>query len=231
MTKNQIGFTSSLSNYLVADGLTIYLDATNPLSYNNTNIWYDLTNNGYDATLYNGFTFSNDNGGVVLFDGGGASFNPSIATRGEINIDLSGSDCTIIYGSRYMQNTPGFIPSGRSLGGKNLNWLLGTWANNTGVFYTPATDFLLPPSSTDLDWHIYTGVMGSYKGLWDNDTKLVGTTSVPLPTGPNGIVLGSDGIYGESANCQISFLLVYNRILTDSEILRNFNYFKNRLNL
>ena len=229
ITTNNVGFTSSLPESIVVDGLISFLDASNTLSYNGGSTWYDLSGNNNDATLISGYTFSEDNSGVIEFDGYGILFNPNVASRGEVNLNLSASDCTIIYGTRFLQNTPGYIPSGRSLGGKNANWLLGTWNNSTNQFYTTSAGFVIGGSGnqSDLDWHIYTGVMGSNTQFWDNDNKLVSSDS-PNAIGPNGLVLASDGIYGESANCQISFLLVYNRCLSEDEILKTYNYFETR---
>jgi hypothetical protein len=42
-------------------------------------------------------------------------------------------------------------------------------------------------------------------------------------------VLGSG--FSEASNCDISFVLVYDRILSDSEIELNFNNFRGRLGL
>jgi hypothetical protein len=53
----------------VTDGLVLYLDASNPLSYPGSGtIWTDIAarNNG---TLINGPTFSSANGGSIVFDG------------------------------------------------------------------------------------------------------------------------------------------------------------------
>ena len=225
VTASNIGWTSSLPNVYVTDGLICYLD-----NYTGGSTWYDLSGNENNATLYNGYSYNSTNGGVVRFDGVGIQNNISSTSRGEINLDLSTTPCTIMYGTRYLQNTPGYIPSGRSLGGKNNNWLLGTWANSVNQFFIDSGGWVYgaTPNTPDMNWHIYTGTVNGPVKFWNNGTKLIELG--PNGDGPNGIVLGSDS-YGEASNCDIAFVLVYNRVLSDSEIELNFNNFRGRFGL
>jgi shikimate 5-dehydrogenase len=50
--------------------------------------------------------------------------------------------------------------------------------------------------------------------------------------GPNGISLGAGGAGGyEFSNAQVSFIYVYNRVLTTEEITQVYNTHKTRYNL
>ena len=54
--------------------------------------------------------------------------------------------------------------------------------------------------------------------------------------GPNGINIGrwgfgNGGAGSEFSNCEVSFLLCYDRILTEAEIKKNFNAFKRRFGI
>ena len=73
---------------IVTDGLLIMLDATNPVSYPGSGTtWYDLSPNNNDFTLYNGASFTNDNGiSVISFDGS------DDYARSNSTIDLTGTD-------------------------------------------------------------------------------------------------------------------------------------------
>lgn len=63
-------FTIKIEDTMPTDGLILRLDAANKNSYPGSGTtWYDLSGNGYDATLVNGPTYSNDNGGSIVFDG------------------------------------------------------------------------------------------------------------------------------------------------------------------
>jgi hypothetical protein len=224
VTASNIGWTSSLPSLYVTNGLICYLD-----NYTGGSTWYDLSGNGNNATLYNGYSYNSTNGGVIRFDGVGILSNLGSSSRGEINLDLTTTPCTIMYGTRYLQNTPGYIPSGRSLGGKNNNWLLGTWDNSVNQFFIDSGGWIYgsTPDLSDMDWHIYTGTVNGPVKFWNNGTKLAENS--PNGDGPNGIVLGSG--FSEASNCDISFVLVYNRVLSDSEIELNFNNFRGRLGL
>ncbi len=55
---------------IITDGLVLHLDAANTKSYPGSgNTWFDLSGNGNDGTLVNGVTRSNNNSGVMDFDG------------------------------------------------------------------------------------------------------------------------------------------------------------------
>jgi hypothetical protein len=58
------------STSVVTTGLQLYLDAGNASSYPGSGTtWTDLTVNGRNGTLTNGPTFSDTNGGSIVFDG------------------------------------------------------------------------------------------------------------------------------------------------------------------
>jgi hypothetical protein len=55
---------------IVRSGLALALDAADKNSYRGTGTtWKDLSGNAYNGTLTNGPTFSNINGGTIVFDG------------------------------------------------------------------------------------------------------------------------------------------------------------------
>jgi hypothetical protein len=55
---------------IITDGLKIYLDAANPLSYSGSGtLWEDLSGNKNNGSLTNGPTFTNDYKGGIILDG------------------------------------------------------------------------------------------------------------------------------------------------------------------
>jgi hypothetical protein len=61
---------TSYSPSVVNNGLLLYLDAANPLSYPGSGTtWYDLSGNGNNGSLVNSPTFNSSNGGSIVFDG------------------------------------------------------------------------------------------------------------------------------------------------------------------
>jgi hypothetical protein len=61
-------FNNTVSLYTT--GITLFLDASNPTSYSGSGTtWYDLSGNGLNASLNNGASWNNSNGGVFQLDG------------------------------------------------------------------------------------------------------------------------------------------------------------------
>jgi hypothetical protein len=55
---------------IITNGLSLYLDAGNPLSYSGSGVaWNDLSGNGRNGTLTSGPTYSSADGGSIVFDG------------------------------------------------------------------------------------------------------------------------------------------------------------------
>jgi hypothetical protein len=55
---------------IVTDGMVLSLDAANTKSYvSGSTVWRDMSGNEYSGSLINGPTFSNVNGGSIVFDG------------------------------------------------------------------------------------------------------------------------------------------------------------------
>ena len=55
---------------IITTGLSLYLDAGNPLSYSGSGTaWNDLSGNGRNGTLTSGPTYSSADGGSIVFDG------------------------------------------------------------------------------------------------------------------------------------------------------------------
>jgi|694.fasta_scaffold04417_11 hypothetical protein len=89
---------------IVTDGLVLYLDAGNSKSYPGTGtVWNDLSGNNNNGTLVNGPTFSSANKGSIVFDGvndgcninNNSFINPTNAITFGAIVNLSG------YGSNY----------------------------------------------------------------------------------------------------------------------------------
>ena len=81
-------FRRSALDDVVQDGLVLYLDAGNDVSYPGSgNKWFDLSNNGNTGTLVNGVGYSASNGGALSFDG--SDDYVSLGTKNIITTDFS----------------------------------------------------------------------------------------------------------------------------------------------
>ena len=217
--------------------LVLALDAANKVSYSGTGTtWYDLsgTNNG---TLINGPTFSGGNGGSIVFDG----TDDYVSIVANSNTRLQNNYQTY---SAYVYITSVGPNANASLWGVGINptgwWILWSATSITLFIETSGTYINYSVSVTNAlnTWMNITCVIdnvGRTMTVYKNGS-LVGTSSQwPVFTPPNDVVeLGGikatmntgDYIKGRVAN-----VLLYNRALSASEILQNYNVTKTRFGL
>jgi hypothetical protein len=219
---------------IVKEGLLLYLDASSPNSYYSSmgNNWKDISGNGYNGVLTNGPTYSTLNGGSFIFDGINNYYNitsPINSNMNTISIYVnmqSTSVCPIVY-----------------YGSDNFDSNLWTWGIAvfpTGTHGFSETTLLYPTTS------LYTESVDI--GVWKNFT-LVRNDNGDAKLYKNGILVGTsvgvgttalrdsgDRLYiAKSGTTYGSFylgsLLVYDRSLSSSEVLQNFNKTKSRFGL
>jgi hypothetical protein len=210
----------SLSHHpnIVRNGLILYLDAANKKSYAGSgSTWYDLSKNGRNGTIYNA-VWSSSNGGIFTMN-----TTQYITTT---NTDFRAGTYTIIVATRLTGGANYRIVTGAS-----NNYLLGTWSGYTDEYFSEgwvSPDYNVP---ADNNWRIHVGTVDTgadnYK-LYSNG--ILKFSNNGGSQGPYGINVNT-GYYAystEKSNCAISFLMAYNRVLTDNEILQNYNATKGR---
>ncbi len=210
----------SHSPTIVTSGLICYLDAGNVKSYPGTGtVWYDLSGNGNNGTLINGPTFSSVNGGVIVLDG----VNDYI----DVPINLTNTTYTVLGASRYV------VASGRTFAAKNNNWLMGHWSNTTQNHYAEGWVTSVGAGPSDTSWRIYAATGNQPTDSWAFyvNGKLNTGPNANGTNGPNGFAIGSSSGSGEFSNSHISHFIVYNRVLTDVEISKNFNALRGRFGI
>lgn len=217
---------------IVTDGLVLCLDAADRNSYvSGSTTWNDLagSNNG---TLTNGPTFSTDGGGSILFDGvddyvdcGSSNLNigDSVTVDTWLYFNtLSGYITWFSYG--------GFVPGGFVVQrAGDANRLRFAW-NQSSPFYDG------PSFTTTGQWVNMCVVVkeGSQVEWYVNTFKtLAGTISTFAPSNPNTVEIGrrtdSGGI--QYVDGKVSSTKIYNRALSTSEVLQNYNATKGRFGL
>jgi hypothetical protein len=210
---------------IVTSGLTIYLDAGFTTSYpKGLSTWYDMSPNLNNSTLTNGPTYSSDGGGSLIFDGVDDYASVSIPNA------LSYTTITIC----------GFI-KWLSFGGDMFLGmsLYDVWTASNCLGYNNANGNVVGINAATVtslgllgNWKHYTFVMNS-SGLLSTNKIYIDGVSVGALTP----VVGGDGTIpgfnttlrlcdwlegGYNSNLQYSNLQVYNRELTQSEILQNY---------
>ena len=220
---------------IVTSGLVLALDAADKNSYRGSGTdWTDISGNGNNGTLTNGPTFNSANGGSIVFDG--VDDSVSCGTNTVLNV---GNNITVnvwFYINLIPAGFAGYqpivskVPSNYSVGWEVVNSL--------GVFRT-----IFRPSATLIDLSNGSLVVGNwYMGTmtFDNATARIylngiqtGSTTTGGPVTLNSnqpLQIGTRGA-GNFFNGNISQVSIYNRALTATEILRNYNATKTRFGL
>jgi hypothetical protein len=210
---------------IVTDGLALCLDAGNAKSYPGTGtIWTDISRNNRDATLINGPTFSSDNYGGIIFDG--TNDYATVTLSSEANYSLSFW--------LYVTSLPAsgeeqvFDPAGIGAGSVSLLFSSGAWkwhswngtASRIGntVFTGRWYNFVMTTAVTATNFFI-NGVL---------DSQFVNGTSL---VGGQGALFSVKGGGTRNLNGVLSSFLMYNKALSASEILQNYNATKGRFKL
>lgn len=236
-TQFPISIPTSSPIQIIEDGLQFYVDAAISESYPGSgNDWFDLTTNNIDGTLTNGPLYSSNNGGYLIFDGG----NDGVEFPG--NAALSVNEMTISswnYSTNYAQN--GFMFEKTTNGTVNTQYSL-FFNNNSLIYYRTYglsdRDMIVSLSTagvTNSNWHnIVATYNGSQKKLYVNGVLKATENSTGTVT-QNTTGESYIGIYGSFAGYpfdgNIASTAVYNRALSDAEVLQNFNTHKDRYGL
>lgn len=220
---------------IVKDGLVLDLDAAKRDSYPGTGTaWNDISGNRNNGTLTNGPTFNSGNGGSIVFDGTNNFAN--LGTSSELKFT---KNFTISLWLKLNSTSNGqTIISNNEAGGFGIIYKFAsstkieTWYYINGSYRYAGEDAINYNLNT---WYnvitTYDGVDVKYyrDGLIKQTTNAVGsvtTTNEPLILGANPNSGGT--IFQDFFNGSISQVLLYNKTLSASEVLQNYNATKGR---
>lgn len=224
---------------IITDGLVLCLDAGNRKSYSGSGtVWRDLARNN-NGTLTNGPTFSSANGGSIVFDG-----NNDCSIHGQSFISLDLIDKTLqCWIRKNGSSQKGIIDKEFDNGGSSYGgWGFWTQSNGKLWWWNHGGLDLLDNGPLSIQNNIWTDVAVS----WNSTTKSASfyINGALNSTRTNvGIVekasIGADLLVGALRNQlagyffdgNIAIVKAYNRILTQSEIVQNYNATKGRFNL
>ena len=215
------------SPLIVTDGLQVFLDAGNTRSYSGSgNTAYDLSGLGNTSALTNGPTFNSSNLGAFVLDGS----NDYILVNSQANILSKTAYTKIAY--IYISNfsTVNNIISG-GFSGQHAFWMFGTNKLNAG--HNGAWNTVVGATSLSLNTWYFAAVTYSDSTGWklylngrEDGTSATTTTF----NGNQEIVIGAYSS-GNNFTGRIASVQVYNRVLTASEIVQNYNATKRRYGL
>jgi len=213
---------------IVRDGLVLAFDSTDINSYPGSGTtWYDLSGNGNDGILTNGPTFNSENGGSIVFDGidDSVSLNKNASQLGFANNSFT---VIIWYNANVTTNdSPLFSTNG---GGGNT-WLHYNLRGHLHMgFYSNDTQDGVPLTNTIYCAVFVYDITGTgTQSIYVNGVLNASTPNhSPLQNGANFKIGGQySGVY----NGKIYQVIAYNRVLTATEVLQNYNAQKGRYGL
>ena len=211
---------------IVTSGLVLNLDAAYTPSYpKNGTTWTDLSGNGNNGTLVNGPSFSSLDGGSIGFDGS----NDYVTILNNTTVSFT-IGCWINTTATSFTGTNGYEGNGivwSDVSGIANDFVLSI-LNNKASWFTGDSGTTINSTTTinTGSWFYITVVKNgtnSIKQLFINgvleSTGTSGTST--LTTNPN-INIGGNTLDSKYFNGKIAQVKIYNRTLTQAEILQNY---------
>jgi hypothetical protein len=221
---------------IITDGLVFHVDTANSKSYpghlfSGVPCLDDLSSNMNDISLVNGPTFSSVNGGILSFDG--------VNDYGVLlnNIDFSnysnGFTITVwIKINKSTQPDTYLFSKLTSSSTDNQFSIVYGYVSQTFELYSASYDIRSGSriKISDTGWHQLTYTVGSTTiGYIDGVYKFKNSYgSLSFTTSSSNSYISSFDGSGHFLQGSIGSISIYNRILTESEILNNYNKLKFR---
>jgi len=222
---------------IVTDGLVLALDAASERSYPGTGTaWTDITGKSENGVLSNSPTFSNDNYGVLDFDG--TDDYATVASSAAFTVNTRTVQLVFRMNGSYANFPPLAIYSnGNSstnriwLGLQNSKFRMHGWGTDDpeGTTIIAADTWYVCVFSYDKTsqaMKVYTN------GVLETSTTNTGS-GVTAVAGMNwSLATIPGGWQGQTySDVSIACFDVYDRILSDAEVLQNYNAIKGRFGL
>jgi len=216
---------STATPTIVTDGLQLYLDAGITASYPGTGTtWNDLSGKGNNLTLVNGPVWSSSDGGYFTFDG----VNDYVSNL-NFTTQFSGSNFTYVGVLRYDNKSNSYHNIFDTY--NSVNPML--WVNTASKLeadqsagYTSALSYTGQTIQVAMS---HSNTAGEGVKLYVNGTYLGGNTAAQGAIGNNGRISiyrrESSGNWYKGRGYN---LMMYNKVLSASEVLQNYNALKSR---
>jgi hypothetical protein len=224
---------------IVRNGLILDLDAAKFDSYPKTGTrWYDIVWSTSGGTLINGPAFNSNNGGYISFDGtndyadlGNVLFNSATTVTLDIWVNIPSmvvNKYIMSKGSAADGISTFFLTTGPGPSGGGSSYVRFAMGNQSGT-----TSSVIEYSS--LVWGQWYNFTFTYNGTTitgyrNASTPQTSSLSGNLYTTTSPINLASDK-YGNVGAANIASFKIYNRVLSSTEVLQNYNAVKGRFGL
>jgi hypothetical protein len=224
----------------ITDGLVLCLDAANTRSYPGSGtIWSDLSRGGNNGTLTNGPTFNGANGGSIVFDGTNDYVDLGDPSTLSIPDSLS---VNVWFNIGVLGGWRGIVA--KRLGGSTTNYAINfnSDSNLFQWYYNNGSGFRIVsvPFSTNFTSNVWYNICGTFIKNGANTTGVLyrngisissNTLSGNIVTVTTPVTVGSTSSSSEFFLGSIPLVQIYNRALSATEILQNYNATKTRFRL
>jgi hypothetical protein len=225
---------------IVTDGLVLALDAASPRSYPGTGTtWYDLSGQGNNGTLVNGPTFSSANRGIIVFNYQDYvnTIDPGYPSSGTNSFSLE-----IVFripaGATWSNGGSGTAIIGRGDYAGSIGIIRSSTTNRVSFWVRLNGGIIFNPSISGISRDQFHHVLGTYNSsgvakIYHNGnfiTEQIGSNVGTLDAGSYrlGGAIAFGGVSGEYGQGDISLTKIYNRELSSTEVLQNYNAIKSR---
>jgi hypothetical protein len=228
----------SVAPNIVTDGLILYADAANPKSYPGSGtIWNDISYSTLSCSLANLATFNSDNVGTISYPDTAANTTFNIPSPILDTIYTNNSLTLSVFFKFNFNNTfrdiiglaqsSGNTPFGIRVSNFTTNYIfydttIGGVRNTNGVFQS---------SAISGSWYhacatFGSGVLRTYMNGRLVTQQSISGSLLPYTTNNLGNYFGYGYFVGNISNFQL-----YNRALSSTEVLQNYNALKGRFGL
>jgi len=205
---------------IVLPGLVLCLDAANTKSYPGSGTtWTDLSGNGNNGTLVNGVGYSGDNLGSLSFDGSNdyVQFSTvsvqTVCFWGRMDADipnLAGLVCTSATGDGALRTSPaGTFRTSTDANDFHNGFVSSFMINGVSNLANNGSGAFVIPNGRTLQQDFYVGAIGNARNLSTISHTFIGR------------------VY----KGRVYAVHLYNRKLTNAELLQNYNALKGRYGL
>ncbi len=236
------GRVGSITTDIIADGLVFNMDAANRASYPKTGTTATDTVNNNVGTL-NGTTFISTTGsGIFDFDGADDYINCGNDSSLEITGNFTISAWVNL---RNFTNSYNRLIGKANTANNRCNYGMGFYGYKPGIIANESGTWLEFPSgynSTALSIGVWSHIIGVYDGTnvlfyingsLDTTSSASGfniATAASATSGQN-LYIGANTAGAENFHGDIGPIQIYNRALSPTEILHNYNALKGRFGL
>ena len=209
---------------IVTSGLTLLFDAGFTPSYPKSGTsWTDLSFSGNNATLYSGPTYNSSNGGSVVFDGTDdyCLAGSGLAITGNLTVTAWVRPTSFANQGNIVSKTV------------NLGYRMRFQSDGTFWMYSNTNTITSPSAYTINNWFHTVGVFSSTGLRMYINGSIVQSNGTPFTPSyaASSFIVGGNSSTQELFQGRIANVSVYNRALSATEVLQNYNAQKARFGL